>query len=188
MSFVQGPQVAVSDDKGAAVAPLDGLCGTFSVNVSDKSGRDFRGRGRLQYVGKHYLRFAGDGDFFIKAGPDAPETLLAYADFDGTETRKTPLHTWRPHVKDWRPGDPVWKAGHGKGLIGALNYLSQQGCNAFSFLTYNAGGDGDNVWPMAARGDKLHYDCSKLDQWRIVFDHCAKRRPVLALQAAGARE
>jgi len=56
-------------------------------------------------------------------------------------------------------------------LIGALNYLSGKGCNAFSFLTYNAGGDGDNIWPFVSRNDKLHYDCSKLDQWQIVFDH-----------------
>ena len=40
-----------------------------------------------------------------------------------------------------------------------------------SFLTYNAGGDGDNVWPFVDRDDKLHYDVSKLDQWQIVFDH-----------------
>ena len=36
----------------------------------------------------------------------------------------------------------------GKGLIGALNYLAEKGLNAFSFLTYNAGGDGDQVWPF----------------------------------------
>jgi hypothetical protein len=47
--------------------------------------------------------------------------------------------------------------------------------NAFSFLPYNAGGDGDNVWPFVARNDKLHYDCSKLDQWGIVFDHATSR-------------
>ena len=43
--------------------------------------------------------------------------------------------------------------------------------NAFSFLTYNAGGDGDDVWPFVERDMKLHYDCSKLDQWQVVFDH-----------------
>ena len=61
--------------------------------------------------------------------------------------------------------------GKGKGLIGALDYLADRDVNAFSFLTYNAGGDGDNVWPFVGRDDKLHYDCSKLDQWQIVFDH-----------------
>ena len=30
------------------------------------------------------LKIAGDGEFFLKAGADAPETLLAYQDFDGT--------------------------------------------------------------------------------------------------------
>jgi hypothetical protein len=77
-------------------------------------------------------------------------------------------------VRDWEPGDPTWGQGKGKGLIGALNYLAGTGCNAFSFLTYNAGGDGDNVWPFTSRDAKLHYDCSKLDQWGIVFDHATR--------------
>jgi hypothetical protein len=152
------------------VKPLDGLSGSFNVAPSDKT------KGRLQYVGKRYLRFAGTGEYFLKAGADAPETLLACGDFDGTEARKknAPLKTWQPHVRDWREGDPTWKDGRGKGLIGALNYLAGKGCNAFSFLSCNAGGDGDNVWPFVERDDKLHYDCSKLDQWGIVFDHATR--------------
>ena len=43
------------------------------------------------------------------------------------------------------------KGGKGKGLIGASNYLSGTGCNAFSFLTYNVDGDGSNVWPYISR-------------------------------------
>ena len=174
VSFVKGPRAAV-DPKAPVetVSGADGATGTFDVLPSDKTGRDFRAHGRLQYVGGHYLRFAGSGDFFLKAGPDAPETLLAYVDFDGTiATRKEgPLKTWAPHVRDWRPGDPTWKGGKGKGLVGALNYLASRGVNAFSFLTYNAGGDGDNVWPFVARDSKLRYDCSKLDQWQAVFEH-----------------
>jgi hypothetical protein len=77
-------------------------------------------------------------------------------------------------VRDWRPGDPSWRDGRGRGLIGALNYLAGTGANAFSFLTYNAGGDGDNVWPFVTRNEKFHYDCSKLDQWGIVFDHATR--------------
>jgi hypothetical protein len=172
LSMVRGKLAALDDDASTApVANGDGKTGSFDVAPSDKSGRDFRGQGRLQYVGKHYLQFAGSGEFFVKAGPDSPETMLGYADFDGAQTRKTKLKTWAPHVRDWRAGDPTWKDEQGKGLIGALNYLAGKGCNAFSFLTYNAGGDGDNVWPFVERGDKLHYDCSKLDQWQIVFDH-----------------
>ncbi|MCX7826344.1 MAG: DUF5060 domain-containing protein [Verrucomicrobiae bacterium] len=177
VSFVKGKHVAITDAQGEAVKPLHGLEGSFTVAPTDKTGRDFRAKGRLQYVGKHYLRFAGSGEYFLKAGADAPETLLAYADFDGTEAHKknAPLKTWAPHIRDWRAGDPTWKDGRGKGLIGALNYLAGKGCNAFSFLTYNAGGDGDNVWPFVERDDKLHYDCSKLDQWGIVFNHATAR-------------
>lgn len=156
--------------------PFDGVEGNFTISESDRTGRDLRSNGRLNYVGRHHLQFAGSKQYFLKAGADAPETLLAYAEFDGTEARKgnVVLKTWEPHVKDWKPGDPTWKHGKGKGLIGALNYLAGKGVTAFSFLTYNAGGDGDNVWPFVAREDKVHYDCSKLDQWQIVFDHATR--------------
>jgi len=178
VSFRKGPGVAVDENPGAGVSAgyMDGETGRFVVEPSGKTGRDLRGQGRLQYVGGHYLRFAGTGTFFLKAGADAPETFLAYADFDGTEARKknVPLKTWQPHVQNWRPGDPTWKDGKGQGMIGALNHLSGKGCNAFSFLTYNAGGDGDNVWPFIKRDAKLQYDCSKLDQWGIVFDHATR--------------
>ncbi len=173
ISFKRGPSAAL-DGGGIAVEPFDGKSGSFEITESDKQGRDFRAHGRLQYVGKHYLQFAGSGQYFLKAGPDAPETLLGYADFDNTlagKPSKVPLKTWQPHVADWREGDPSWQGGKGKGLIGALNYLASNGMNSFSFLPYNAGGDGDNVWPFTDRNDKLHYDCSKLDQWGIVFEH-----------------
>ena len=174
VSFQSGKQAAL-DAKAPTerLTPYDGVVGEFNVAESDKSGKDFRAHGRLQYVGKHYLQHAGSKRYFLKAGADAPETLLAYKDFDNTIAKKpkVPLKSWGPHVKDWKQGDPLWKNGKGKGLIGAINYLSGKGCNAFSFLTYNAGGDGDNVWPFIHRDDKLHYDCSKLDQWGIVFDH-----------------
>jgi len=172
VSFKQGKHAAL-DGGGAALKPFDGVTGSFTVAATDKTGRDLRGQGRLDYVGQHHLQFAGSRKFFLKAGADAPETLLGYADFDGTIALKknVPLKTWSAHVKDWQPGDPSWKNGQGKGLIGALNYLASKGANAFSFLTYNAGGDGDNVWPFISRDDKMHYDCSKLDQWEIVFDH-----------------
>lgn len=170
--FVQGKGVA-TEGGGQALAPYDGQSGEFTVGTTDKTGRDFRAQGRLTYNGSHYLHYAGTGEPFLKAGADAPETLLAYTDFDDTIALKknVPLKTWSPHVADWRAGDPTWKNGRGKGLIGALNYLAVQGANSFSFLTYNAAGDGDNVWPFIARDEKFHYDCSKLDQWGLVFDH-----------------
>lgn len=177
----RGKNLAVGlagEEEAHPVASVNGKRGEFTVAASDKSGRDFRAHGRLQYVGKHHLQFAGSKEFFLKAGPDAPETMLAFVDFDNTisgKADKVPLKTWAPHVGDWKTGDPIWRDGKGKGLIGALNYLAGKGVNAFSFLTYNAAGDGDNVWPFIERGAKLHYDCSKLDQWGIVFDHATTR-------------
>ena len=147
IAFASGKGVALAAaPAGQAVAPFDGRTGTFQIAATDKKSPDFRARGRLQYAGKHYLQFAGSGDYFLKLGSDSPETLLAYADFDDTIARKpqVPLHTFTPHVQDWRTGDPTWKGDKGKGLIGAVNYLVSKGVNAISFLPYNAGGDGDN--------------------------------------------
>jgi hypothetical protein len=171
VSFIKGKDVAVSTGSGEAVKPYDGQTGNFAISATDKKGSDLRSKGRLEYVGKHHLQFQGNKEYFIKAGADAPETLLAFEDFDATYTMKVPLKKYETHLKDFNAGDPTWRDGKGKGLIGAINYLSEKGLNAFSFLTYNAAGDGDNVWPFVKRNEKMHYDCSKLDQWDIVFDH-----------------
>lgn len=147
--------------------------GKITIKPTPQNAPGFYSEGRLTYVNKPYLQFAGSKRYFLKAGADAPETLLAYTDFDNTIAgkKKVPLKTYSPHLKDWKKGDPTWKNTKGKGLIGALNYLSAKGMNAFSFLPYNAGGDGDNVWPFTSRNQKFHYDCSKLDQWNIIFTH-----------------
>ncbi len=176
VSFTKGKHAAL-DGGGTVVKPFDGLSGNFKIADTNKKGRDFRAHGRLQYIGKHHLQFAGSKQFFLKVGADSPETLLAYADFDNTQALKknVPLKTWKAHVQDFHKGDPTWKNDKGQGLIGALNYLSAKGVNAVSFLTYNAGGDGNNIWPFVERDAKLHYDCSKLDQWGIVLDHATAK-------------
>jgi hypothetical protein len=177
VSFRKGKGVAVSDDAAAGepVANVDGLKGTLEIAATDKAGRDFRGKGRLDYVGKHHLKFAGSGEFFLKAGVDAPENLLAYSGFDGdfkSDGHKDKLvKSWEPHVQDWKDGDPSWKDGKGKGLIGAVNYLSSQGLNVFSFLTLNIEGDDRNVFPYTSYDERSRIDCSKMDQWEIVFSH-----------------
>ncbi len=188
VSFRKGNQVAISDqpNAGNSVA-FDGESGEFMVGPTDKSGSDLRAKGRLQYVGKRYLRFKETGKYFIKAGADAPENFLAYADFDGTQqkdgNKDNLIKEWNAHVRDWKSSDPAWQNGKGKGMIGALNYLASKEMNVFSFLTMNIGGDDQNVFPYvkynntkanAPITDRLQFDCSKLDQWEIVFEHADK--------------
>ena len=177
VSFRQGPNVAVSDDAqaGQSAGYFDGATGTLKIDPTDKKGRDLRGKGRLQYVGGHYLRFAQTREYFLKQGADAPENLLAYADLDGPfkndgQTDNL-VKTWSAHLKDWRPGDPTWKNGKGKGIIGAVNYLSNEGMNAFSFLTLNIGGDDRNVFPYLDYNERYRMDVSRLEQWELVFEH-----------------
>lgn len=70
--------------------------------------------------------------------------------------------------------DPSWKRNKGKGIIGAINYLSSQGMNAFSFLTMNVQGDDRNVFPYISETNRYRFDVSKLAQWEIVFEHADK--------------
>jgi hypothetical protein len=52
-----------------------------------------------------------------------------------------------------------------------MNYLAGRGVNSVYLMTMNVGGDGKDVWPWISPSERLRYDCSKLDQWEIVFSH-----------------
>jgi hypothetical protein len=172
VSFRTGSNIAVSSSPNVG-SPLafDGTAGSLNVGPSDKTGRDLRAKGRLRYVGGHYLRFAQTGEYFLKGGADSPENFLAYRDFDGTYSSGSTDYTktYAPHAGDWKSGDPTWRNGKGKGIIGALNYLASKGMNAVYFLTMNVNGDGKDVWPWTSHTERYRFDVSKLDQWEAVF-------------------
>jgi hypothetical protein len=176
-SFVTGPNVAIGE-RGKSAGHFDEAKGSFEIAPTDKTGRDFRAHGRLSYVGKHHLQFKESGEFFLKAGADAPENFLSYADFDGDfksdGIKDNLVKTWAPHVKDWKEGDPTWQGDKGKGIIGAVNYLAGQGLNVFSFLTMNIEGDDRNVFPYTSYKERERLDCSRLDQWEVLFEHGTK--------------
>lgn len=169
VSFVSGPMVATALTGGTSAGYMDGETGTFNIQASDKSptGSDFRGKGKLVYVGEHFLQFKGTEAYFLKGGANSPEVFLGYAGFDGTPTDRT----YEAHIQDWQPGDPTWHSEKGKGLIGMVNYLVSLDNNVFYFLTMNAEGDGKQVWPWIAEEERWRYDVSKLDQWAVVFEH-----------------
>ena len=175
ISFRSGNEVAIDTSLtgGIVLTPYDGISGSFVVTDTDKTGRDFRAKGLLSYVGEHYYQFQGNGEYFLKFGPDSPENLLGYFEFDstrtygGSNTRRTKgsgtytangivyqyqgdiLHHYEAHVPDWNPGDPVWHTNKGKGIIGALNYLATVDMNCISFLVMNIDGDGQDSYPYA---------------------------------------
>jgi hypothetical protein len=178
VSFRTGEGIALSDDPNAGgTLDGDGTTGVMEVALDDDA------PGLLRYVGERYLQFAGNGQHFLKSGADSPENFLAYEGFDGMEGRAaagaerdgeaalSPLHAYEPHVQDFREGDPTWRDGRGKGIIGALNYLASKGVNSVYFLTMNVAGDGKDVWPWRTSEERFRFDCSKLDQWEIVFSH-----------------
>jgi len=179
-SFRTGGNVAVSlkPDAGKPTH-FDGATGSFTVAERDPNAPGFLKWGRLEYVGGHYLKFR-NGSYWIKGGADCPENLLAYKGFDNTPEGR---HEYASHVADWKPGDPDWGNGAGRGIIGALNYLSSRHVNSIYFLPMNIGGDGKDAWPFVGpidpngspSNDNLHYDISKLRQWEIVFDHAERK-------------
>ena len=170
ISFRQGSDVAILPNAkaGSKVGAYDGLSGSFAIQESDKVGVDFRGKGRLTYVNKHHLQFAGSGKYFLKAGPDAPENLLAYDDIDDTPNdpslKENLRKSWQPHMNDYDANEAsayTWGPNNnkkGKALLGALKYLADEGLNSFSFLTFNVDGDDDNVFPHLLRSDVAGYE------------------------------
>ena len=180
VDFRKGKFAAISykSGKGESGGFMDTSEGAFVVAESDKKVIDNRAKGRLILDGTRYLKYAETGKPMLKVGPDAPENFLAFADFDGTfhsDGHKDDLvKTWEPHLNDWKVGDPTWKNNKGKALIGAVNYLASKGMNVFSFLTLNIGGDDQNVFPYVDYDTFDRFDCSKLDQWEIIFEHADK--------------
>ncbi|WP_147676454.1 DUF5060 domain-containing protein [Algibacter pacificus] len=197
VSFKKGDNIAVAEDISLASSAgfMDGQSGTFTILESDKTGKDNRAKGRLQYVGESYLKFAETGKYFIKLGVDAPENLLAYSDIDESTNALGFQKKWEPHAKDFDESAApfTWKNSKGKNLLGAINYLASEELNVFSFLTFNVDGDDRNVFPYVLKVPikdyeayasvkknkeawetmfhKTRFDVSKLDQWERIFEY-----------------
>ncbi len=206
-SFKSGDDIAIKSG-GSSAGFMDGDTGSFNIAESNKSGRDHRAKdkGMLQYVGEHYLRYSGtnpenpNGDWFVKAGADSPENAFNYVDFDATPNYKNTLNkvgskTWQPHQQDYVASDAssyTWGNGKGTEILGMINYLSGEGANVLSFLTWNTNGDGGAVFPHTLsvslneygntgqgqqwnKVNKDRFDVSKLAQWEKVMEYADKK-------------
>ena len=169
VSFRTGPNIAasLSPSFGTPIS-FNGDSGSFQIGATDKTGVDFRSKGRLQYVGEHFLQWT-DGDYFLKLGTNSPEILLLHNEFDNTSGTIDNS----AHVQDWVSGDPTWQGGKGKGVIGVINYLSNESINVHYFVTHRTN---EAMSPFLNPGaDHYTYDVSKLDQWQILFDHMMEK-------------
>jgi hypothetical protein len=186
VSFRGAPDVAIdlSPHAGFTLAPWDGVATSFHVARQSPLAPGFLAEGRLEYVGEHYMRFR-EGRRFLKAGADSPENFLAYFGFDDTVDAGGVgiLHRYAPHVADFNPGDPHFSSNcsdvDSKGIIGALNYLGEQGVNSIYVLPMNLGGDGQDTFPFVGVAptefDKTHYDVGRLHQWNVVLEHAQRQ-------------
>jgi len=167
-SFVTGDKVAAEQNGGKPAGHFDKATGSFMVVPKEYTDpKDFRAKGKLIYNNQHYLQFTETGEYFLKAGANSPEVFLEYAEFDNTPSSRL----YSNHIQHWNDGDPTWHDDMGKGIIGSINYLSDLDLNAYYFLTMNAYGDGKQAWPFIHQDSIFRYDCSKLDQWDILFQH-----------------
>jgi hypothetical protein len=191
-----GPGCDLDGGGAQALAPFDGTSGSFTVAPPTRPAATSAPTAGCSTSAATTCASPAAASTSSRPGPDAPETLLGYADFDNTIAGKpsVPLKTWAPHVRDWREGDPDLAGGKGKGLIGALNYLAPRGQRVLvphlqrRRATATTSG-------RSSSATKFHYDCSKLDQWEIVFAHAQRlgltctsscRRPRSTTSRAGA--
>jgi len=163
--FRQGADIAIRNPAGTPMEG-DGLEGEFTV---DRHSDDpITARGILSYTGEPYYRYSGDNSLFFKFGPDAPENMLAYSDFDATPNFKNFRKDWKAHRKDFTAaGRPfLWQGNKGKGILGTFEYLARAGANSVSLLLWNTGGDDRNVFPHLLAVDADEYVSMKpKEQW-----------------------
>lgn len=134
---------------------LNGRTGTFEVVAAAAGAKGFWKWGRLEYVGKRYLKFR-DGPYWLKAGCDDPENFLGrFRHYDTLAKRRA-----------------------------AVDYLAARGINSLYIMTHNIGGDHKDVWPwlgasaeQARRnaGADARFDCAKLAKWLAIFEHMQAR-------------
>ncbi|WP_303317480.1 DUF5060 domain-containing protein [Flavivirga abyssicola] len=176
-------------------SPTHNLTGSVgNVTGTNATLPDLRAKGRLEYQKtgtnnqRRYLRWAETGEYFLKFGPDSPENLLNYKDFDHDVNKNgcgnCTEHSFNPHTSNWQSGNPTWDGQKGKSLIGVVNYLKNQQMNSMSMSLF--GGDDKNVFPWTSLNNKFKYDVSKLEQWEIVFDHAEKSGLALHFKLAEA--
>ena len=198
VSFRQGSDIAVAGALADSL-PVEGVDGQHGeITVLEKREGPYA-EGRLEYIGEHYLKLSGSGEYFIKVGVDSPENLLAYSDFDGTPNVSGRRKSWDAHRGDYNDDADslLWQGGKGRSLFGAISYLHEKGLNAFSFLTFNVDGDDRNVFPHLLNTDRESYetyanrpqnrqawesyfhstrlDVSKLAQWERLFTYGSQK-------------
>ena len=77
IDFQSGIFIAIQANQvGVPVTPAHQMNGTINILATDKTGRDHRGKGRLEYVGKHHFQFQETKEYFLKAGSDRYATVL----------------------------------------------------------------------------------------------------------------
>ncbi len=188
----KGAGIAVSEAQASDPVVREG---SFDVSpIVAHEGDDFYRRGMLRHPdGSRYYRF-DNGEYFLKSGPNSPETFLGYTGFDDTPWARAGNSDvnidFDAHVADYAGLAPLWSDGKGAGIFGAIDFLAAEKMNVVYMLAFNAGGDAQNVWPYNDKNffenintfsryqdfsqslDKFkRFDVSKLDQWNRVFTH-----------------
>jgi hypothetical protein len=188
--FRTGPNVALTNDTldGTPVAGVDGDTGSYEFKLEGNDiPPDLKALGRLDNDKfKNYMVMVKNGfsakRIFLKAGIASPSNFLDFADFDNTPAGSY-TKTYTDHITDWTSSDPAWGGGEkGKGIIGALNYLSSKGVNTVSFNTLTIGGTDSSIFPYVSPDSFTRFDCSKLDQWQTVFLHANTKGIVMELR------
>ena len=203
-----GPQINVRPVTYTGGSTLYASPVRFIVEPPSQSALGFAARGPIRAAADGRLRDA-NRRLFLKAGAGSPENFFGYEGFHGAidgidggppgASGGAPnfLHRFQSHIADWQPGDPDWGGGAGRGIIGALNALSDLGGNSLYVMPMNLGGDGRDTFPFTSNSgggqvpndpaDLLQYSVRRLAQWNDVVAH-ANRREILVQFVLAERE
>ncbi len=178
-----GDKAALSKTNNPSLDIVAAQKGTIDISAATVAQKPFEKTGFLD-IKDGFFYATRTQQYWLKAGANSPENLLGYWEIDGTYRHSDQqregesntgegLHKFEAHIKDFSQDDLLWgqDKNKGKGLIGAINYLAEQGMNAQYFLTMNIDGDGRDVWPYINHNTLDRFDVSKLAQWNMIFEH-----------------
>ena len=185
-SLRSGPAIALSTDPAdGQPTPFDGARGEFRIAQADPKAPGFLRQGTLRYTGEHYLQFAGTGDALSERRRRQPRELPRLLRFRRHLRHRRHLQrrqertgqglrppTTNRTSQDWQRRRPhlAGRQRQGHHRRPQLPRLQRHEQRLLPDLQRRRRRRQRRLaLDLARRRDR--FDCSKLDQWEIVFSH-----------------
>lgn len=193
IAFRTAPDLAAAPSDVALAAPsaghMDGAEGRLLIGpppARQNGEGDLAGLAALGPVA-----WTKDGHLFTHAGLDAPDIrrdpeapFLADEEFSRDEDGPHASASGAP--SQWRPEDPLWGGGAGRGVIGRVNQMAEAGATTLLAKPFGASADAPQTALIWREPGVIHG--ARLARWDLAFGQAERRGLVVRLDLRGLRD